>query len=464
MRITDGLQLLKRSNFSFDSFVKGAKGEEQSKPDTGQGRGEKPSGGQQQPGGGAIPVEPDGGIGDGAGPIPVDPDGNGPIATTLAIGEEDGGGFSGTPIPVEPDGGIGDGAGPIPKDPDDGGPTFTTLALGEEDGGAGPIPVEPDGGIGDGAGPIPSGPIPVEPDGGIGDGAGPIPGDASGPGIGPFEGGPIGGGPIPVDPDDKEPIFTTLALGEEDGGGGPIDEGGPIGGGRDGDVITGTKGNDTLDGTNGDDLIRGKNGDDVITTGQGNDTVRGGRGDDVISVTGTGDKQINGGKGNDILELKGVESDYAINSGRDNGTTVYTSADGSRITARNIESVQFTGVTPPEPPTDPGFVAFYDLNPNELGATSLNITGEKAVLIGPGTNFTFTGVDPSGLAVDGPLIATGGSGTINGEETTAVPLSQFGDAVLTIGSGFNPTGTQPVSASFANGATLDTTVAAVALP
>ncbi len=42
--------------------------------------------------------------------------------TTLAIGEEDGSG----PIPVEPDGGIGDGAGP---------PTFaTTLALGEEDG------------------------------------------------------------------------------------------------------------------------------------------------------------------------------------------------------------------------------------------------------------------------------------------------------------------------------------------
>ena len=51
------------------------------------------------------------------------------IATTLAIGEEDGG--IGQPIPVEPDGGIGDGAGPIP---DDGG-TVTTLAIGEEDGG-----------------------------------------------------------------------------------------------------------------------------------------------------------------------------------------------------------------------------------------------------------------------------------------------------------------------------------------
>lgn len=85
---------------------------------------------------GPIPVEPDGGIGDGAGPPP--------IATTLAVGEEDGSG----PIPVEPDGGIGDGAGPPPfattfavgeedgqyetlTDPG----TVTTLALGEEDGG-----------------------------------------------------------------------------------------------------------------------------------------------------------------------------------------------------------------------------------------------------------------------------------------------------------------------------------------
>ena len=86
---------------------------------------------------GPIPVEPDGGIGDGAEPLP--------FATTLAIGEEDGTG----PIPVEPDGGIGDGAGPPPfvttfalgeEDgqyavPVDSGPV-TTLAIGEEDGGA----------------------------------------------------------------------------------------------------------------------------------------------------------------------------------------------------------------------------------------------------------------------------------------------------------------------------------------
>ena len=82
-------------------------------------------------GGTPMPVEPDGGIGDGAGP---------PEATTLAIGEEDGGG--GAPMPVEPDGGIGDGAGPPPFE-------ATTLALGEEDGGGsfdpGAFPEDPDG-------------------------------------------------------------------------------------------------------------------------------------------------------------------------------------------------------------------------------------------------------------------------------------------------------------------------------
>ena len=196
-------------------------------PDGGIGDGAGPIPGT----GGPMPVEPDGGIGDGAGPIPGAGDGGPPEATTLAIGEEDGGGFG--PFPPDPDGppeattlaiGEEDGGGGYPVKPpvgggeppevttfaigeEDGGggfpgkpPEVTTLAIGEEDGG-GPIPVEPDGGIGDGAGPIPGtgDPIPVEPDGGIGDGAGPIPG--------------AGGG--------KPPEATTLALGEEDGGFGP---------------------------------------------------------------------------------------------------------------------------------------------------------------------------------------------------------------------------------------------------
>ncbi|MFK8114409.1 MAG: hypothetical protein AB8B91_19560, partial [Rubripirellula sp.] len=64
----------------------------------------------------------------------------------------------GTPIPVEPDGGIGDGAGAIPELAD--GPTTDVdandipMEQDPDDVGT-PIPVEPDGGIGDGAGPIP---------------------------------------------------------------------------------------------------------------------------------------------------------------------------------------------------------------------------------------------------------------------------------------------------------------------
>jgi hypothetical protein len=74
-------------------------------------------------GGTPMPVEPDGGIGDGAGPPPF-----------IVDGEQR--------FPVEPDGGIGDGAGPPPFE-------ATTLALGEEDGGGsfdpGAFPEDPDG-------------------------------------------------------------------------------------------------------------------------------------------------------------------------------------------------------------------------------------------------------------------------------------------------------------------------------
>ena len=131
----------------------------------------------EEDGSGPIPVEPDGGIGDGAGPPP--------IATTLAIGEEDGQSY-GPPPGTATTLAIGeeDGGYIFPTDPDD----ATTLALGEEDNVY--LPDQPGVvttlAIGEEDG---SGPIPVEPDGGIGDGAGP-------------------------------PSFvTTFAIGEEDGGG-----------------------------------------------------------------------------------------------------------------------------------------------------------------------------------------------------------------------------------------------------
>jgi len=102
-------------------------------------------------------------------PQPVDG-----VATTLAIGEEDGGYAS----PSE---------------------TYaTTFAVGEEDG---------------------AGPFPVEPDGGIGDGAGPIPFEPGTPPIGEVE-GEYERIYIPPDPDNvgqavNSGVVTTLAIGEE---------------------------------------------------------------------------------------------------------------------------------------------------------------------------------------------------------------------------------------------------------
>jgi hypothetical protein len=101
------------------------------------------AGGEEPVTDGPIPVEPDGGIGDGAGPIGDDGDG---IVTILPYPYSG----DGEPIPVEPDGGIGDGAGPIGDDGDG----LVTILPYPYPGDGEPIPVEPDGGIGDGAGPI----------------------------------------------------------------------------------------------------------------------------------------------------------------------------------------------------------------------------------------------------------------------------------------------------------------------
>ncbi|MGF1645183.1 MAG: hypothetical protein ACFCUJ_16215 [Thiotrichales bacterium] len=104
---------------------------------------------------------------------PVASTGDDPIATTLAIGEEDGGCPPGA------------GAGGKPPSGDD--PIMTTMAVGEEDGGL------PPGGIGKPDDPIATTKAMGEEDGGL-------PPVAIKP--------PPGGGPI----------YTTLAIGEEDGG------------------------------------------------------------------------------------------------------------------------------------------------------------------------------------------------------------------------------------------------------
>ncbi len=115
-------------------------------------------------------------------------------------------------------------------------------------------------------------------------------------------------------------------------------------------------------------------------------------------------------------------------------------------------------IEPPAPPVEPGFMDDLALVPNDAGATRLVFPGDgTGRLTGPQTDFTFTGVDPTGLFVDGDLIARGGSGTINGMRTTAVPDAN--GITLRLGSGFNTTRTRQVTATFANGVVLSTLVA-----
>ena len=112
---------------------------------------------------------------------------------------------------------------------------------------------------------------------------------------------------------------------------------------------------------------------------------------------------------------------------------------------------------PPQPPVEPGFMDDLALAPNAAGATRLVFPGDgTGRLTGPNTDFTFTGVDPTGLFVDGDLIARGGFGTINGQQTEAVIDSN--GVALSVGSGFNVTRTRGVNARFANGVVLDTRV------
>ncbi len=170
-----------------------------------------------------IPVEPDGGIGDGAGPILVGGDSDYPILIDAD-----------RPIPVEPDGGIGDGAGPIPVDEADGEVTILPY----------PYPIDPDDVI--------VGPIPVEPDGGIGDGAGPIPVDEDEGEV------TILPYPYPIDPDEVVPIEGPGGIGDGAVG---IPENNIFGGGE------GTEGNDFFYGTDESEtfIFKANHGYDMIT-------------------------------------------------------------------------------------------------------------------------------------------------------------------------------------------------------
>lgn len=237
-----------------------------------------------------IPVEPDGGVGEGAKPLPL-PE---PLPEPLPFPIDEQGNL--LPIPVEPDGGIGDGAVPLPVLIAEPQPAPVDVA-----GSPVPIPVEPDGGIGDGAGPIPtavpisldSGPIPVEPDGGIGDGAGPL-FVTGAPVDSPAQPFPAG---IPIE---VTPTFIP-----------------------------------TIEGTDAGEWISGTAGDDVIVAGGG---------DDEIHVP-VGNNQVDGGDGIDTLVIyEGYRAEYLFAVRSDGVTTISgPGLNGETVTIDllNVELILF---------------------------------------------------------------------------------------------------------------------------
>lgn len=171
---------------------------------------------------------------------------------------------------------------------------------------------------------------------------------------------------------------------------------------------------------------------------------------DLIARSGSG--VINGQRTTAVVDANGV----ALSLGSGFNVTRTRGVNATFANGVVLDTIVQIG----RPPSG-GFAADLMLEPNALGATRIVFGGDgTARLTGPGTDFIFTGVDASRLAVDGPLVARGGSGIVNGQATTAAPLiDDVANIVLTLGSGFNPTGTRPLRARFANGAMLEAIVA-----
>ena len=127
-------------------------------------------------------------------------------------------------------------------------------------------------------------------------------------------------------------------------------------GGDGDDTVLGGGGDDTTRGGEGDDLLRGGKGEDKAVGGSGDDTLRGGKDNDTL-IGGEGADSLNGGKGADLFFadsgdtvrggqgedtaiLKGSSDDATIETDP-SGFTIVTFADGSTVTLKGVENIEF---------------------------------------------------------------------------------------------------------------------------
>ncbi len=349
----------------------------------------------------------------------------------------------GTPMPVEPDGGIGDGATPLP------------------DGNGTPIPVEPDGGIGDGATPLPvlttldslgktqgflsstadanffstafdfdakvtikaelNTPISIY-DGDIDAQATNQLTFSSAAGESLFfrigELGEIGAAVVIPYEIIVKPSNTELTINNNVVTGSKFDDvlngldGNDTLSGKDGsdslsgnsgnDFLFGNLGDDELNGNEGKDFIKGGKGNDLIDGGTGRDTLIGGYGDDIM-VAGNGNDLLKGNTGNDFLDggsgrdrLKGGLGEDTLNGGLGadtfvgtlaglNGDTITDLSEQDRIVFKNASFTQenvfiaLPGLLPGQKP-----FTLWSIDAGETGGANLVIEGFDA------TNFTVT--------------------------------------------------------------------------
>ncbi len=183
-------------------------------------------------------------------------------------------------------------------------------------------------------------------------------------------------------------------------------------------VLTGTSGltgtgnalNNTLTGNSAANTLNGGDGDDILEGAAGNDTLDGGAGTA------------------DIARYSGVQADYTVTPGTGGSFIVASTANGSD-TVRNIEFLQFSGVTVPLGGSNQPPVAVAD---TATTAEDVSLTWPST----PPSTLLANDSDPDGgsLAITAVSGATNGTVGLTAGVVTFTPASNYNGS-----AGFNYT-------------------------